>query len=137
MDSRFSVEGGPVHGANWESLNEAGFLYKIGKLGPSAPNPVTFYKDNANRPGFAEPYGMNVATDDRATLYARLMTEDKGFFDKLATDKILTAKTEKMLAFFQFLKKDLAIPTPSPFFTKLENVTANLLSRLSPDPVLP
>ncbi len=122
IDSRFSVEGGPVYGANWENLNEAGFLYKIGKLGPSAPNPITFYKDNTNRPGFAEPYGMNVATDDRATLYARLMTEDQAFFAKLATDKILKAKTEKMLAFFQFLMKDLGIPISSPFYTKLERI---------------
>ncbi|WP_309717921.1 hypothetical protein [Armatimonas sp.] len=126
MDSRFSVEGGPIHGANWESLNEAGFLYKIGKLSASAPNPVTFYKDNASRLGFAEPYGMNVATDDRATLYARLMTEDQAFFEKLTTDKILKAKTEKMLAFFQFLKKDLAIPTQSVFYTKLEKIQSRL-----------
>jgi len=63
---------------------------------------------------------MNIATDDRATLYGRLMTGDQPFLAKLETDKILKAKTERMMEFFQFLKRDLAIPSPSPFYSKLE-----------------
>lgn len=43
---------------------------------------------------------MNVATDDRATLYGRLMAEDKLFFERLKTDKILKAKTDRILEFF-------------------------------------
>ena len=120
MDNRFSVEGGPIHSTNWDSLNEEGFLYKIGK--PNAPNQLSFYKDNANRPGFAEPYGMNIATDDRATLYGRLMSGDMQFFSKLERDMILKAKTEKILEFFRLLKRDLEIPPTSPFYTKLDSL---------------
>ena len=118
MDSHFSGEGGPIHGPNWDSLNEEGFLYKIGK--PNAPNQVSFYPDNANRPGFAEPYGMNIATDDRATLYGRLMSGDIDFFGRLSRDKILKAKTGKILDFFQLIKTNLDIPSPNPFYEKLE-----------------
>ena len=95
---------------------------------PNAPNPATFYKDNTKWQGFAEPYGMNIATDDRATLYARYMTSrvadegrgDQPFLARLGTDKILKAKTERLVEFFQMLKRDLAIPSPSPFYSKLE-----------------
>jgi hypothetical protein len=125
IDARFSVKGGPIHGSNWDSLNEEGFAYKVGRPSASAPSQLRFYKDNIKRQGFAEPYGMNIATDDRATLYARLMTGDQPFLTKLKTDKILKAKTERILEFFQLLKRDLAIPSPDPFYTKLERRSQN------------
>ncbi len=118
MDARFSAEGGPIHGSNWDRLNEEGFLYKVGKA--SAPNQRSFFTDNAKRPGFAEPYGMNIATDDRATLYARLMSGDIEFFSRLRRDTILKAKAEKLLEFFQLIKKDLEIPSSNPFYDNLE-----------------
>jgi len=123
IDRQFSKEGSPIYGANWDSLNEKGFAYKVGTPGgASGPSQLRFYKDNAKRQGFAEPYGMNIATDDRAALYGRLMTGDQPFLAKLETDKILKAKTERMMEFFQFLKRDLAIPSPSPFYSKLEGI---------------
>lgn len=118
MDSRFSGEGGPIHGSNWDSLNEENFLYKVGKT--NAPNQRSFYAENANRLGFAEPYGMNIATDDRATLYARLMSGDVEFLSRLRRDTILKAKTEKLLEFFQVIQKDLDISSSNPFYEKLE-----------------
>ena len=140
IDREFSKEGGPIFGANWDSLNEKGFAYKIGQLkaltnsapsSPNAPNQTTFYKDNTKWQGFAEPYGMNIATDDRATLYARLMTAhvadegrgDQTFLDKLKTDKILKAKADRLIEFFQLLKRDLAIPSPSPLYSRLEGTS--------------
>jgi len=133
IDRAFSKEGGPIHGANWESLNEKGFAYKIGRvnaLNTGAPNQATFYKDNTQWQGFAEPYGMNIATDDRATLYARLMTArladegrgDQQFLARLETDKFLKAKAERLAEFFQMLKADLAIPSPSPLDARFEAV---------------
>lgn len=139
IDKEFSKEGGPIFGANWDSLNEKGFAYKIGRLNaltgnapssPNAPNQTTFYKDNTKWQGFAEPYGMNIATDDRATLFGRMMTArvadegrgDQPFLAKLETDKILKAKFDRMIEFFQFLKSDLAIPSPNPFDLKLEGI---------------
>jgi hypothetical protein len=73
---------------------------------------------------------MNIATDDRATLYARLMTAhvadegrgDQPFLAKLETDKILKAKADLLIKFFQMLKSDLAIPAESPFYSRLEGV---------------
>ena len=139
IDKEFSKEGGPIFGANWDSLNEKGFAYKISRLNalttgapnaPNAPNPATFYKDNTKWQGFAEPYGMNIATDDRATLFGRMMTArvadegrgDQPFLAKLKTDTILKAKSDRMIEFFQLLKRDLAIPSPSPFYSKLEGI---------------
>ncbi len=130
MDKEFSKEGGPIQGTNWDNLNEPGFAYKVGKLSSFAASQATFYKDNAKRQGFAEPYGMNIATDDRATLYGRFMNArmadegrgDQPFLTKLETDKILKAKADRLIEFFQLLKRDLAIPSPSPFYSRLEGV---------------
>jgi len=119
MDSKFSVKGGPIHGTNWTDLNEKGFRFK---LDYSAADQPFFTKDNAGRLGFAEPYGMNVATDDRATLYGRLMAEDKLFFERLKTDKILKVKTDRILEFFQLIKRDLGIMSTSSFFIKIEGM---------------
>ena len=119
MDSKFSVKGGPIHGTNWTDLNEKGFRFK---LDYSAADQPFFTKDNAGRLGFAEPYGMNVATDDRATLYGRLMAEDKLFFERLKTDKILKSKTDRILEFFQLIKRDLGIKSTSAFFIKIEGM---------------
>lgn len=117
MDSRFSVKGGPIYGSNWEGLNEKGFRYRVND---SKENQPFYYKDNANRLGFAEPYGMNIATDDRATLYARIMAEDKAFATRLKTDKILREKADKLLGFFQLLQRDLNIRSTSPFYSRLD-----------------
>jgi hypothetical protein len=128
IDKEFSKEDGPIYGANWNSLNQEGFHYKVGSPGTlSSPSQIRFYKDNNKWQGFAEPYGMNIATDDRATLYARLMTAhvadegrgDQPFLAKLETDKILKAKCDRMIEFFQLLKRDLAIPAESPFYSRL------------------
>ena len=129
MDRAFSKEGGLIHGSNWDNLNQEGFRYKIGSLGAlNSPSLLRFYKDNTQWQGFAEPYGMNIATDDRATLYARLMTAhaadegrgDQPFLEKLKTDKILKAKADRLIEFFQMLKRDLAISEPSRLYSQLE-----------------
>jgi hypothetical protein len=131
MDSEFSNEGGPIYGPNWDSLNQEGFHYKVGSPGASAvPNRLRIFKDNTQWQGFAEPYGMNIATEDRATIYARLMTAhvadegrgDQPFLAKLETDEIIKAKADRLIEFFQMLKHDLAIPAESPFYSRLEGV---------------
>jgi len=139
MDKQFSKEGGPIYAEAWESLNEKGFVYKISRINavassvptaPAAPTQTTYYKDNTKWQGFAEPYGMNIATDDRATLYGRLMTArladagkgDQLFLERLGTDKFLKAKAERMSEFFQLLKRDLAIPASSPLYSRFESV---------------
>jgi hypothetical protein len=131
MDREFSKEGGPIHGTNWDSLNQEGFRYKIGSPGAaSGPSGLRFYKDNTKWQGFAEPYGMNIATDDRATLYARLMTAhladegrgDQPFLEKLKTDNILKAKADRLIAFFHSLQQELAIQAPNPWSSRLEAV---------------
>ncbi len=129
MDRAFSKEGGPIHGTNWDSLNQEGFHYKIGSPGAlNSPSQLRFYKDNTKWQGFAEPYGMNIATDDRATLYGRLMTAhladegrgDQPFLEKLKTDPILKVKTDRLVAFFLSLQQELAISTTNPWFSRLE-----------------
>ncbi len=64
------------------------------------PNPIQlrFYKDNTEWQGFAEPYGMNIVTDDRATLLGR------------------------MIEFFLLPKRDLAIPSESPLYSIFDGV---------------
>jgi hypothetical protein len=47
---------------------------------------------------------------------------DQPFLAKLETDKILKAKADRMIEFFQLLKRDLAIPAESPFYSKLQSV---------------
>ncbi|WP_461783941.1 hypothetical protein [Prosthecobacter sp.] len=129
MDREFSKEGGPIYGRNWDSLNQEGFHYKVGSPGAaSSPSQLRFYKDNTKWQGFAEPYGMNIATDDRATLYARLMTAhvadegrgDQPFLEKLKTDPILKAKADRLIEFFQVLKRDLVISETSLLYSQLE-----------------
>ena len=131
MDRAFSKEGGPIYGSYWDSLNQEGFHYKIGSPGAlNSPSQLRFYKDNTKWQGFAEPYGMNIATDDRATLYGRMMTAhladegrgDQPFLEKLKTDKILKAKTDRLIEFFQLLKRDLTIPAGSPLYSRLGGV---------------
>jgi hypothetical protein len=131
MDRQFSKDGGPIYGSNWDSLNQQGFHYKIGSPGAlNSPSQLRFFKDNTKWQGFAEPYGMNIATDDRATLYGRMMTAhlaeegrgDQPFLDKLKTDPILKAKSERLIAFFRSLTQELNIPVPSPWSTRLEGI---------------
>ncbi|MCE2695770.1 MAG: hypothetical protein LW645_16140 [Verrucomicrobiaceae bacterium] len=138
MDREFSKEGGPIYGTHWDSLNQEGFRYKIGSPGAaSGPSGLRFYKDNTKWQGFAEPYGMNIATDDRATLCARLMTAhvadegrgDQPFFEKLKTDKILKSKADRLIQFFQMLKRDLAISEPSRLYSHLESACPSQSSR--------
>ncbi|MCX6853307.1 MAG: hypothetical protein NTV80_00205 [Verrucomicrobia bacterium] len=128
IDKEFSKEGGPIYGANWDSLNQEGFHYRIGSPGAAGnPSGLRFYKDNTKWQGFAEPYGMNIATDDRATLYARLMTAhvadegrgDQPFLEKLKTDPILKAKADRLIAFFKSLSQELAIQTPNAWSSRL------------------
>ena len=130
IDKEFSKEGGPIYGANWDSLNQEGFHYRVGSPGIlSGPSQLRFSKDNPQWQGFAEPYGMNIATDDRATLFGRMMTArvadegrcDLSFLAKLETDKILKAKADRMIEFFQLLRRDLAIPSESPLYSTLES----------------
>ncbi|MCX6851087.1 MAG: hypothetical protein NTY98_19430 [Verrucomicrobia bacterium] len=130
IDKEFSKEGGPIYGTRWDSLNQEGFHYKIGSPGGAAsPSQLRFYKDNAKWQGFAEPYGMNIATDDRATLYARLMTAhvadegrgDQPFLTRLKTDTILKAKADRLIEFFQMLKNDLSIPSDNPLYSRLQD----------------
>jgi len=134
MDRQFSKEGGPIYGSNWDSLNQEGFHYKIGSPGAlNSPSQLRFYKDNTKWQGFAEPYGMNIATDDRATLYGRLMTAhladegrgDQPFLEKLQSDKILRAKANLLIKFFRSLQLELAIPKPNPWSSRLEAVLEN------------
>jgi len=131
MDRAFSKEGSPIYGTNWDSLNQEGFHYKVGSPGAlNSPSQLRFYKDNTKWQGFAEPYGMNIATDDRATLYGRMMTAhladegrgDQPFLERLKTDKILKAKTDRLIAFFKSLQQELAIQTPNPWSSRLEAV---------------
>ena len=132
IDKEFSKEGGPIYGANWDSLNQEGFHYRVGSPKTlNSPSQLSFYKDNTEWQGFAEPYGMNIATDDRATLFARMMTarvadEGRGdlpFIAKLETDKILKAKAERMSEFFQLLNHDLAMTFESnQLYSTLEGV---------------
>lgn len=131
MDRAFSKEGGPIYGSNWDSLNQEGFHYKIGSPGAlNSPSQLRFFKDNTKWQGFAEPYGMNIATDDRATLYGRMMTAhladegrgDQPFLGKLKTDTILKAKTDRLIAFFQSLQQELAIQKPNPWSSRLDGV---------------
>ncbi len=132
IDKEFSKEGGPIYGANWDSLNQEGFHYRVGSPKTlNSPSQLNFYKDNTEWQGFAEPYGMNIATDDRATLFARMMTarvadEGRGdlpFIAKLEADKILKAKAERMSEFFQLLNHDLAMTFESnQLYSTLEGV---------------
>jgi hypothetical protein len=132
MDRQFSKDGGPIYGSNWDSLNQQGFHYKIGSPGTlNSPSQLRFFKDNIKWQGFAEPYGMNIATDDRATLYGRMMTVhlaeegrgDQPFLDKLKSDPILKAKSERLIAFFRSLTQELRIPVPNPWSTRLEGIS--------------
>jgi hypothetical protein len=74
---------------------------------------------------------MNIATDDRATLYGRMMTVhlaeegrgDQPFLDKLKSDPILKAKSERLIAFFRSLTQELRIPVPNPWSTRLEGIS--------------
>ena len=126
-------------GEAWDSLNEMVFVYKISRLNsvvsntpvaPTASGQTSFYKDNTKWQGFAEPYGMNIATDDRATLYGRLMNArladggkgDQPFLERLDTDKFLKVKAARMSEFFQMLKRDLAISPSSPLYERLQSV---------------
>lgn len=132
MDRQFSKDGGPIYGSNWDSLNQEGFHYKIGSPGAlNSPSQLRFFKDNTKWQGFAEPYGMNIATDDRATLYGRMMTAhlanegrgDQPFLNQLKTDPILKAKSERLIAFFRSLTQELSIPVPNPWSTRLEGIS--------------
>jgi hypothetical protein len=129
VDGQFSKEGGLIHGSNWDNLNQEGFRYKIGSPGAlNGASQLRYYKNNTQWQGFAEPYGMNIATDDRATLYARLMTAhaadegrgDQPFLEKLKIDPILKAKADRLIEFFRLIKRDLAISETSRLYSQLE-----------------
>jgi hypothetical protein len=127
MERQFTTAGGPLFGANWDALNEPGFKYRIGPNSVGAEGQPTYSKENAGRKGFAEAYGMNIATDDRATLYARMMVEDKAFLARLATDPILRAKTHRLLEFSLRIYFELSVrqtvPVPSAYYDRLDRCT--------------
>jgi hypothetical protein len=128
MERQFTHSGGPLFGATWDALNEPGFKYRIGPNSVSAEGQPTHTKDNAGRKGFAEPYGMNIATDDRATLYARMMVADQVFYGRLATDPILLAKTNRLQEFFGNIRQELSIPASSPLYQMLSRTPADAAS---------
>jgi hypothetical protein len=128
MERQFTRSGGPLFGSTWDGLNEPGFKYRIGPNSVSAEGQPTHTKDNAGRKGFAEPYGMNIATDDRATLYARMMVADKVFYGRLATDPILLAKTNRLQEFFRNIRQELSITTSSPLYEMLARTPADAAS---------
>jgi len=119
MERQFTRSGSALFGATWDALNEPGFKYRIGPNSVSAEGQPTHTKDNAGRKGFAEPYGMNIATDDRATLYARMMVADKVFYGRLATDPILLAKTKRIQEFFGNIRQEYSIPASNPLYQML------------------
>ena len=131
MERQFTTAGGPLFGASWDTLNEPGFKYRIGPNSVGAEGQPTYSKDNASRKGFAEAYGMNIATDDRATLYARMMVEDKAFLARLATDPILLAKTNRLQEFFRNIRQELTIPASSPLYQMLARTPADAASAAS------
>jgi hypothetical protein len=128
MERQFTRSGGPLFGATWDALNEPGFKYRIGPNAVSAEGQPTHTKDNKGRKGFAEPYGMNIATDDRATLYARMMVADQVFYGRLATDPILLAKTNRLQEFFRNIRQELTIPASSPLYQMLARTPADAAS---------
>lgn len=119
MERQFTTAGGTLFGPEWNALNESGFKYRIGPNSVSAEGQPTHTKDNKGRKGFAEAYGMNIATDDRATLYARMMVADQVFYGRLATDPILLAKTKRLQEFFRNIRHELSIPESSPLYQML------------------
>lgn len=119
LERQFTVAGGTLFGPEWNALNEDGFKYRIGPNSVSAEGQPTHIKDNAGRKGFAEPYGMNIATDDRATIYGRMMVADQDFHGRLPTDPILLAKTTRLQEFFRNIRQELPIPAASPFYRML------------------
>ena len=131
MERQFTTAGGPLFGASWDTLNEPGFKYRIGPNSVGAEGQPTYSKDNASRKGFAEAYGMNIATDDRATLYARMMVADQVFYGRLATDPILLAKTNRLQEFFRNIRQELTIPASSPLYQMLARTPADAASAAS------
>ena len=133
MERQFTTAGGPLFGATWDALNEPGFKYRIGPNSVSAEGQPTHTKDNKGRKGFAEPYGMNIATDDRATLYARMMVADQVFYGRLPTDPILLAKTKRLQEFFRNIRQELSIPESNPLYQMLAKTPTNGASTVPKD----
>ena len=119
LERRFTDAAGRLVGPAWNTLNEPGFKYRIGPDSVSAEGQPTHTKDNAGRKGFAEPYGMNIATDDRATIYGRMMVADQVFYARLATDPILLAKTKRIQEFFGNIRQEYSIPASNPLYQML------------------
>jgi hypothetical protein len=119
LERRFTDAAGRLVGPAWNTLNEPGFKYRIGPDSVSAEGQPTHTKDNAGRKGFAEPYGMNIATDDRATIYGRMMVADQVFYARLATDPILLAKTKRIQEFFGNIRQEFSIPASNPLYQML------------------
>jgi hypothetical protein len=128
MERQFTRSGSPLFGATWDALNEPGFKYRIGPNSVSAEGQPTHTKDNAGRKGFAEPYGMNIATDDRATMYARMMVADRVFYARLVHDPVLLAKTIRLQEFFRNIRQELSIPASSPLYQMLAQTPAEATS---------
>ena len=128
MERQFTVASGTLFGPEWNALNEDGFRYRIGPNSVSAEGQPTHTKDNKGRKGFAEPYGMNIATDDRATLYARMMVADQVFYGRLPTDPILLAKTKRLQEFFGNIRQELSIPESNPLYQMLAQTPADAAS---------
>ena len=133
MERQFTTAGGPLFGATWDALNEPGFKYRIGPNSVSAEGQPTHTKDNKGRKGFAEPYGMNIATDDRATLYARMMVADQVFYGRLPTDPILLAKTKRLQEFFRNIRHELSVPESSPLYQMLAKTPTDGASTVPKD----
>jgi len=128
IERQFTVASGTLFGPEWNALNEEGFRYRIGPNSVSAEGQPTHTKDNAGRKGFAESYGMNIATDDRATMYARMMVADKVFYGRLPTDPILLAKTKRLQEFFGNIRQELSIPESNPLYQMLARTPADAAS---------
>jgi hypothetical protein len=60
IDMEFSKEGGPIYGANWDSLNQEGFHYKVGSPGTlNGLSQIRFlsHPRNVNRQDLLCPFG--------------------------------------------------------------------------------
>ncbi len=97
----FRVRGGWSTDPSWEALNIPGFRY--GRGGETMQDDPSASLPDLSVAGFLNPYSRSGVAEDKAEIFAHLMTKPRVLDARAAGDKIISAKKRQMVALLERL----------------------------------
>ena len=103
----------------WQALNPADFKYGSGGKNAQETKDTSVLTDKY--PGFLNHYSTTGVEEDKAEVFANLMVEPGYLAERMKTDRVLKAKTERM----RELLKDFCSDMNDKFWDTVKNAKRN------------